>query len=224
MAIDTANDSRITALRTTYNRIYGLREDGRINIYTNQPFAGMKLSKVIAFNGSIRLTIGLDIDKDGFLWSFDNKTMDLVMIHPDGYAAARIPGSSISNVCWSPTDIATTCDGLVVITDLCGNGRIFVLQPKGDRIRIVQYNDGRLLPEPPLRVSTGPEGDLFFTGVQYVTVFQRKDADSKFRMVTSWLHDLQFAKQLFADQNGRVFIASSKFSAGRCFLLFLHAK
>lgn len=217
MVQNSSSETHISLLRTRYDNIYALRENGQINVYSNYPFTGIQLENVVILDTSIRLAKGLDIDSEGYIWSIDINTNDLIRITPEGYFDSRVKAGSISNFCFSPVDLTTTCDGLLVVADLCGNGRFFVLRHNGSAVYTVQYNDGRTMVEAPKQVSTGPGGYLYFLGLKNVTVFGRSSKTAPFEQITSFQHGLQFPTQLFVDQTGTIFISCSSASAGIVF-------
>lgn len=216
--LNTADEKGIVAMRSWYDSIYALTESGKINVYTNHPYQGLHLENVIMPPSGLFPSKGLDIDSDGFVWSFDNKTNDIIRIDRNGTMVGRIVKDAISNFCLSPSDLTTTCDGLIVVTDMCGAGRFFVLKYNDDAVAIEQYNDGSALPEPPSYVSTGPGGQIYFMGSNFVTVFGRKGNLAPYQFVTQWKHDMQFPRQLFVDQSENVFISGSSFEEGKSIL------
>lgn len=204
----------IISMQAQDESIYALTETGQIAVYNHS--RELQLSDVIWLQ-DVQAVKGLDVDVSGFIWTIDNVTDDLVRFHPNGTLSGRIVSETISDFCWKPVDLTTTCDGTIVVADACGFGRFFAMKYSSGAAVVLHYSDD--MPEQPRYVTTGPDGDIFFTGANYVAVFSKSGQYSQYRDSTLFRHNFNDPRQLFVDESGTAFISGSSLVDGNAFVV-----
>lgn len=210
MQANTEAESNIVAIRARFDTLYSLTGTGNIHIY------GKGLQQISDFDLIDGVPArGLDVDNQGFLWTIDQNSNDLLRINPNGSLDARVASDTLSNYCWKPSDLTTTCDNSIVVADQCGEGRFFVLSYTNSKIVEEQYNGGDGLLEKPMRVTTGPNRKLYFMGQSYVTVFQQNIDFAPYAFVMAFEHGIANPGQVYVDQAENVFISVKSSSQGK---------
>lgn len=216
--LTTESEQGITSLRVKYDRIYAMRETGEIRVYRNDPFSGLLNEAVVGEaklgNNSFTPSGGFDVDSEETIWTFDKTTGNLIRLSTDGQLLSNIPKENISNYCFQPKDVLTTCDDDLIVLDECNKGRFFVLSQNGTNVEVQQYDDGQMMPEPPSYGTLGGDGRLYITSFNYVTIFEKSSASGPYQYRTSFEHGVQFPGQTFVDHSGSVFLSCSYSSTG----------
>lgn len=208
----TTEDTNIVITKTRFDQMFALHNNGKVDVYTRTSTGRLERPKSLPMTNGINPYRGFDVDSSGVIWTFDSETNDLVRVDSLGNLVARTKPSTITDTCWQPVDIATTCDGLLIVADACDRGRFFVLEAndRNSMMLVKQFNDGGMFPETPIVVTTGLNEQVFFVGQNYVTVYQKNTLHSPFQYVASWKHGVQSPKQVHVDQTGQLYMTCSR--------------